>query len=168
MDNEVWRWVWVGVTLVMALGEIVTAGFFLLPFAVGGALAAVAAWIGLPGFIHWVLFFVGTGIAMWVVRRFMRSQDEENGLLIGPARYVGMNAVILEEVNMDANTGLIRVEAEEWRAITDGAPYPGRHFRRGGRGARHPAGGGAVGLETIRDGFFCWRCPNSLIYDYSV
>ena len=124
MDNELWRWVWTGVALVMGMGEIVTAGFFLLPFAVGGALAAAAAWIGLGGAVQWVLFFAGTGASMWAVRVFMRKQDDEQSLLIGPARYVGLQAVVLEEVDMTANTGLIRVESEEWRAITDGAAIP--------------------------------------------
>ena len=120
MDNELWRWIWTGVALVMGMGEIVTAGFFLLPFAVGGALAAAAAWIGLGGGVQWVIFFAGTGAAMWAVRVFMRRQDDEQSLLIGPARYVGLQAVVLETVDMSANTGLIRVESEEWRAITDG------------------------------------------------
>ena len=108
----------------MGLGEIVTAGFFLLPFAVGGALAAAAAWIGLGGGVQWVLFFAGTGASMWAVRVFMRRQDDEQSLLIGPARYVGLQAVVLETVDMTVNTGLIRVEAEEWRAVTDGAAIP--------------------------------------------
>ena len=124
MDNELWRWVWTGVALVMGLGEIVTAGFFLLPFAIGGGLSAIAAWIGLNGVIQWVLVFGGTGVAFLFVRRFMRAQDDKQSLLIGPARYVGQQAVVLEAVDMSANTGLIRVEAEEWRAITDGGPIP--------------------------------------------
>lgn len=124
MDNELWRWIWTGVALVMGMGEIVTAGFFLLPFAVGGALAAAAAWIGLGGGVQWVIFFAGTGAAMWTVRVFMRKQDDEQSLLIGPARYVGLQAVVLETVDMSANTGLIRVESEEWRAVTDGPAIP--------------------------------------------
>ena len=124
MDNELWRWVWTGIALVMGLGEIVTAGFFLLPFAVGGGLAAIAAWIGLAAAVQWVLFFGGTGVAFLFVRRFMRAQDDEEGLLIGPARYVGQRALVLEAVDMASNTGLIRVEAEEWRAVTDGGPIP--------------------------------------------
>ena len=61
MDNELWRWVWVAVAMVMGIGEIFTAGFFLLPFAFGGMLAAAAAWLDLPGAVQWVLFFGGTG-----------------------------------------------------------------------------------------------------------
>ena len=124
MDNELWRWIWIAVALVMGLGEIVTAGFFLLPFGIGATLAGIASWIGLHGAVQWVLFFGGTGISMLFVLRFMRAQDQEDGLLIGPSRYVGMRAVVIEKVDMVANTGRIRVEAEEWRAITDGDPIP--------------------------------------------
>lgn len=124
MDNEIIRWVWTGLALLMGLGEIVTAGFFLLPFAVGAGLAAIAAWFNLHDAVQWVLFFAGSGVAMLFVRRFMRAQDEEDGLVIGPARYVGMKALVLETVDMAVNTGLVRVEAEEWRAVTDGPPIP--------------------------------------------
>ncbi|MDE0370761.1 MAG: NfeD family protein [bacterium] len=122
MDNEVWRWVWTGLALLMGLGEIVTAGFFLLPFAIGAGLAAIAAWTGLSDLVQWLLFFVGTGISFLYVRRFMRAQDEDGGLVVGPGRYVGMEARVLERVDTAANTGMVRVEAEEWRASTDGKP----------------------------------------------
>ena len=122
MDNEVWRWVWTGLALLMGLGEIVTAGFFLLPFAIGAGLAAIAAWTGLSDIVQWLLFFVGTGLSFLYVRRYMRAQDEAGGLVVGPGRYVGMEALVLERVDTGANTGLIRVEAEEWRAVPDGEP----------------------------------------------
>lgn len=124
MDNELWRWVWTGLALVMGIGEIITAGFFLLPFAIGAGLAAVAAWFGLHDVVQWIAFFGGTAVAMLFVRRFMKSQDEETGLLIGPTRYLGMKAMVLQRIDMMSNTGLIRVEAEEWRAITEGGPIP--------------------------------------------
>lgn len=122
MDNEVWRWVWTGLALLMGIGEIVTAGFFLLPFALGAGLAAVAAWMGVADIVQWLLFFVGTGLSMLYIRRFMRAQDEDGGLVVGPGRYVGMEAQVLETVDTGANTGMIRVEAEEWRATTEGKP----------------------------------------------
>lgn len=106
----------------MGLGEIVTAGFFLLPFAIGAGLAAIAAWTGLSDIVQWLLFFVGTGLSFLYVRRFMRAQDEDGGLVVGPGRYVGMEALVLQTIDTGANTGLIRVEAEEWRAVTDGEP----------------------------------------------
>lgn len=122
MDNETWRWVWTGLALLMGIGEIVTAGFFLLPFAIGAGLAAVAAWMGVADIVQWLLFFVGTGLSFLYIRRFMRAQDEDGGLVVGPGRYVGMEAQVLETVDTGANTGMIRVEAEEWRATTEGRP----------------------------------------------
>ena len=44
VDNEVWRWLWTIFAIVMAVGELFTAGFFLLPFAVGAGAAAILAW----------------------------------------------------------------------------------------------------------------------------
>ncbi len=40
VENETWRWLWTGLAVVMGIGEIFTAGFFLLPFAIGAAAAA--------------------------------------------------------------------------------------------------------------------------------
>ena len=124
MDIELWRWIWTIFAVLMLIGETISLGFFLLPFGVGGALAAVAAWIGWNLAVQWLFFFVGTGAAFLVVRRHISRQDEDDGLLIGPERYVGERGLILETVDMDANTGLVRVHADEWRAITDGEPIP--------------------------------------------
>jgi len=122
MDNEFWRWVWTGLALIMGVGEIITAGFFLLPFAVGAGLAALAAWIGMADMVQWLLFFVGTGVSFLYVRRFIRGQDQSQSLIVGPKRYVGGTGLVTETIDSDLNTGLIRIEAEEWRAITDGNP----------------------------------------------
>lgn len=120
VDNEVWRWVWTIFALVMAIGEIFTAAFFLLPFAVGGAFAAAAAWMGLGVTVQWVAFFATTIASMLYLRRYIRIQQADEGLKVGPVRYIGMRATVLEEIDMAANTGRIRVESEEWRAIVDG------------------------------------------------
>ncbi len=42
MDPEVWRWVWLAAAAAFIVGEITVAGtFFLLPFGLGAAVAAV-------------------------------------------------------------------------------------------------------------------------------
>ncbi|WP_419922291.1 NfeD family protein [Candidatus Poriferisodalis sp.] len=122
MDNELWRWVWVAVAMVMGLGEIFTAGFFLAPFAIGGVLAAVAAWLDFPGGVQWLLFFAGTGASMLVLRRFMGRQDSPDDLPVGSYRYVGMEARVIEDIDLVENTGRVRVESDEWRAVTDTGP----------------------------------------------
>ncbi len=122
VDNELWRWVWVAVAMVMGIGEIFTAGFFLLPFAIGGVLAAAAAWLDLSGAVQWLLFFGGTGASMLVLRRFMGHQDSPDDLPVGAYRYIGMEARVIEDIDIVENTGRVRVESDEWRAVTDTGP----------------------------------------------
>ena len=124
VDNEIWRWVWVGLAAFMSVGEIFTAGFFMLPFAIGAGFAAIAAWLGLHGAVQWVLFFGGTGISMLYLRRFMDRQDDDGAPIAGPQRYIGKTATVLEVIDSATNSGLIRVETEEWRASTDGVAIP--------------------------------------------
>ncbi len=117
-----WRWVWVVLALVMGLGEIFTAGFFLLPFAIGGVLAAAAAWLDLHGAVQWLFFFGGTGASMLVLRRFMGRQDSPDDLPVGAYRYIGMEARVIEDIDLVENTGRVRVLSDEWRAVTDTGP----------------------------------------------
>ncbi|WP_419840243.1 NfeD family protein [Candidatus Poriferisodalis sp.] len=122
MDNELWRWVWVAVAMVMGIGEIFTAGFFLLPFALGAALAAAAAWLDLHGAVQWLLFFGGTAVSMLILRRFMGRQDRPDDLPVGANRYVGMDGRVIEDIDLVENTGRVRVESDEWRAVADSGP----------------------------------------------
>ena len=116
MDNELWRWVWVAVAMVMGIGEIFTAGFFLLPFALGAVLAAAAAWLDLHGAVQWLLFFGGTAVSMLVLRRFMGRQDRPDDLPVGANRYIGMSGRVIETIDPVNNTGRVRVESDQWRA----------------------------------------------------
>ena len=124
VDNEVWRWIWLGFAVFMSIGEIFTAGFFMLPFAIGAGLAALAAWADLNSAVQWVSFFAGSGIAMLYLRRYMRLQDTHDAPAAGAHRYVGMTAAVLERIDMTDNTGRVRVETDEWRAISEGSAIP--------------------------------------------
>ena len=122
MDNELWRWVWVITALVMGLGETFTAGFFLLPFAIGAALAALAAWLDLHGGVQWLLFFAGTAASLLILRRFMGRQDRADDLPVGANRYIGMSGRVIEAIDIVENTGRVRMESDEWRAVAETGP----------------------------------------------
>lgn len=121
MDNEIWRWLWTGLAVVLAVGEIFTAGFFLLPFAVGGAIAAILAWAGVAVAWQWIAFFVVSVGTLLYLQRFIRKQDIADTKSIGANRYLRMPAIVLEQVDPTTGTGRVRVESEEWRATSDGA-----------------------------------------------
>ena len=120
MDNEIWRWLWTGLTVVLAVGEIFTAGFFLLPFAVGGAFAAILAWLNVAIGWQWIAFFVVSVGTLLYLQRFIKKQDIADTKSIGANRYLNMQAIVLEQVDPALATGRVRVESEEWRATSDG------------------------------------------------
>lgn len=122
MDNELWRWIWTFAVVVFTFGEALTAGFFMLPFAIGAFFAAFVAWLDGPGALQWALFFTGAGLSFAALRLPTRKQDVAEILPTGVARYIGKRGLVLTEVNATNNTGMVRVETDEWRATVRGEP----------------------------------------------
>mgnify|MGYP001813897785 FL=1 len=120
VDAEQWRWIWVGAAVVLAVGELFTAGFFLLPFAVGAAAAAVLAFLGVSVPIQLVTFVVISVVFLAVLQRFARQeQDDTVAAQAGANRFVGKLAIVIEPVKYLDTTGMVRMGTEEWRATVD-------------------------------------------------
>jgi membrane protein implicated in regulation of membrane protease activity len=121
VDNEVWRWLWTIFAIVMGIGEIFTAGFFLLPFAIGAGAAAILAWANAALIAQWLVFFGVSLFSLAYLRRFISRQDEGDQPRIGANRWVGLEGVVLADIEPVSGNGMVKVEAEEWRAV---APQP--------------------------------------------
>lgn len=119
-NNEMWRWLWTGLAVVLSIAEIFTMGFFLLPFGIGAAAAAVLAWLNAGILAQWIVFFIVSAASLWVTQRFIRHQDQLENVGFGANRYIGEPAVVLERIDPAAGTGMVRVESEEWRAASQG------------------------------------------------
>ena len=117
-NNEFWLWLWVGAAVVLGIGEMMTAGFFLLPFAAAAVVAALLALVGVHPIIQLVAFAVFSVLALVALKRFAR-QDEETLHPVGAKRYVDAKAMVTEDIDSSSNTGRVRVETEQWRATTD-------------------------------------------------
>ncbi|HKX75044.1 MAG TPA: NfeD family protein [Acidimicrobiia bacterium] len=122
LENDVWRWLWTGMAIAMGIGEIFTAGFFLLPFAIGAGAAAVLAWLGVAILPQWLVFFGVSVVALVYLRRFISHQDAADLPRVGANRWLNARGIVLSQVDPIAATGMVRVGSEEWRATTDGAP----------------------------------------------
>jgi membrane protein implicated in regulation of membrane protease activity/DNA-binding ferritin-like protein (Dps family) len=116
VDNEVWRWLWTIFALVMGIGEIFTAGFFLLPFAIGAASAAILAWAGAAILAQWLVFFGVSVFSLAYLRRFITRQDESDQPKVGANRWAGSEGVVLEDIDPVTGSGMVKVESEQWRA----------------------------------------------------
>lgn len=123
MENEAWRWIWVGAALFMGFAEVVTAGFFMLPFAVGAVAAAALAFLDVSPAVQLVVFIATSLVSLVVLQRFVRKEDEHQPA-IGANRLIGQRAVVVEPVDRSSGSGRVRMETEDWRAVTDGGPIP--------------------------------------------
>ena len=123
MDNEIWRWIWIGAAAIFSVGEIFTAGFFMLPFAFGAVAAIPLAWLGVNEIIQLVVFLGVSIITLMVIQRFVKKGDEHQPA-VGANRFSGSVGLVIEDIDRITGVGRVRVETENWRATTDGDPIP--------------------------------------------
>ena len=115
MPTSIW-WIWMIIAAFFVVAEIFTAGFFLLWFGVGAAVAGVMALFDL-GF-GWQLgaFVIVSGTLFIVSRRFADKFTKKQPPGIGADRFIGKEGLVLEEIDNIKNTGRVRLKKEEWRA----------------------------------------------------
>jgi membrane protein implicated in regulation of membrane protease activity len=126
VDNEVWRWLWTIFAIVMGIGEIFTAGFFLLPFAIGAGAAAILAWANAALIAQWLVFFGVSLFSLAYLRRFISRQDEGDQPRIGANRWIGLEGIVISDIDPISGSGMVKVESEEWRAIAPQAISSGQ------------------------------------------
>lgn len=123
MANDLWQWIWTILAVAAAIAEIFTAGFFLLPIAIGAAGAAVLAWVGVSPIAQWLVFFGVSAIAFAYLRRFAQHQDEDLPR-VGANRWADARGIVIADVVPDTGSGMVRVDGEEWRATSDAGSIP--------------------------------------------
>lgn len=118
MEFEIW-WIWMAIAALFIVGEIFTQGFFLLWFGIGAALAGLLAILGLG--VGWQLgaFVVVSGVLFAISRRFAEKVSKKQPPGIGADRFVGLQGIVLEEIDNVKNTGRVRVQKDEWRADSE-------------------------------------------------
>ena len=120
MDSpELWRWVWLAVAAGAVVGEMATAGsLFLLPFAIGGAVAAALAFAGVDLAVEWLAFVAVSVAGVVATRPLARRLDSAAPAEgIGARRWIGQAATVLEAIPAGPHeTGLVRLGRERWRA----------------------------------------------------
>lgn len=119
-DPEAWQWIWLGAAVLFAVGEMVNPGsFFLAPFAIGAAVAAVLAVFDAPLAATWIAFIavsVGSALALRPLARRLDQDEPVEG--IGARRLIGEQGRVIEAIPGDGDLGLVRINREEWRAET--------------------------------------------------
>ena len=115
-DN--WEWIFFGSAAVLAIGEIFSAAFFLLPFAIGAGLAGILALFGVHPAMLMTVFVASSILGLWGLQRYaLRDAGDQHP--VGANRFVGMRAMVTESISRSSGVGRVRMETEDWRATTD-------------------------------------------------
>ena len=113
---EAWL-IWLIAGVFAAVGEIITTGFFLAPFAVGAFGAMLADLLGGGGTVQFVVFAALTlacfALVRPVARRHMYTPPQ---IRTGAAALVGRTAIVLERIANDEGVGSVRIDGEVWTA----------------------------------------------------
>ena len=109
--------IWLLVAVVLAVAEVVNTSFYLFPFSVGAAGAALVALLGGGAPIAVVVFAVLTAVSFGVVRPIARRHlSAPPELRTGTAALIGRRAIVLERIANDEGVGCVRLDGEVWTA----------------------------------------------------
>jgi membrane protein implicated in regulation of membrane protease activity len=109
-------WGWIVMALIFFAAEIFTAGFVLLCFGIGALAAAALAFFGLGLTWQLLAFIVVYSPAVLLSRPFAERVTSTGPQSLAGDRVLGKRAVVLQAIDPIANTGMVRVDTEEWRA----------------------------------------------------
>lgn len=117
-----WQWVFVISAFSLLVGELLTGGFFVLPFGVGAAAAGALAFAQVEPPTLLFVFIIVSALAMWGLHEFA-SKDDDVIVPVGATRYVDQTAIVTQPINGVGTVGRVRFETESWMAITDGNQF---------------------------------------------
>jgi membrane protein implicated in regulation of membrane protease activity len=109
---------WLVAAGVLGAGEMHTGGLYLLPFAVGAALAAVVSVLGVGAPLAIVMFALSSAIVFGALRPVARRHRRlPPAIRTGAAALVGRRATVLERIANDEGVGCVKIEGGEvWTA----------------------------------------------------
>lgn len=115
-----WEWFWVILSAFLIVGEIFTAGFFILPFGIGAAVAAALAFMGAGLVWQWLVFLVVSVALLLPLKRFADRVTPDSGVGVAANRVIGKMGIVLEAVHPNGVTGgRVKIGSEEWGATSD-------------------------------------------------
>jgi membrane protein implicated in regulation of membrane protease activity len=121
---------WLVAAAIFGVGEMHQGGLYLLPFAIGAALAAAVSLLGVSAPLSAVLFVATSAIVVGALRPVARRHRRlPPPIRTGAAALVGRPAVVLERIANDEGVGCVRIDGGEvWtaRSFDDEVIEPGQ------------------------------------------
>jgi membrane protein implicated in regulation of membrane protease activity len=110
--------IWLLAACLLGVGEMHQGGFYLAPFALGAAVAALLGILGVGVGLSAIAFLVSSGIVFATLRPVARRHRRlPPSIRTGAAALIGRRAMVLERIANDEGVGCVRIEGGEvWTA----------------------------------------------------
>ena len=111
-------WVlWLIAAVIFAVAEVINLSFYLFPFAIGAAGAAVVGLAGGGAALELVTFAALTGVSFTIVRPIARRHlTAPPQIRTGTAALVGRTGMVTQRIANDEGVGAVRLDGEIWTA----------------------------------------------------
>ena len=113
---QVWV-IWLIAAGILGVGEMHQGGFYLAPFALGAALAAIVSLLGAGAALAAVVFVATSTLVFATLRPVARRHRRlPPSIRTGAAALIGRPAIVLERIANDEGVGCVRIGGEVWTA----------------------------------------------------
>lgn len=114
-------WIWLIVTIVFVVGELLTVGLTSIWFAAGALCAMVAAMFNAPIPVQIIVFLLVSLIALLATRPWARKYINSKAKETNANAIIGQTIIIAEDVSNRNQTGMAVVNGQEWtiRSVDD-------------------------------------------------
>ena len=124
MDNMLL--IWLIALIVLIVAELVTMGLTTIWFAAGALVASIAAALHAPVVIQVVLFLIVSLVLLIFTRPVAVRYFNKDRARTNVESMIGMQGVVISEINNLEGIGQIQVNGQEWtaRTRTEGMTLP--------------------------------------------
>ncbi|MFH1452462.1 MAG: NfeD family protein [Armatimonadota bacterium] len=111
------QYFWLVLAGIFIIGELITGGFFLICFGIAAAITSIFSFLKFSAIFQWLIFAFLSFVIFLFSRKFADKIKTKNVREVGADRLLHKIGIVIEEINSERNTGIVRVENEEWRAV---------------------------------------------------
>jgi len=109
--------IWLIAAGILGVGEMHQGGFYLAPFALGAAIAAIVSLLGAGAAVSAVVFVAASAIVFATLRPLARRHRQlPPSIRTGAAALIGRPAIVLERIANNEGVGCVRIGGEVWTA----------------------------------------------------
>lgn len=110
---------WLIVSIVFSVAEMAYNGFFLIWFAVGALAALITTFFTSNVIIQSTVFLIISALLLFTLtKKFSKKSGHKNMIPTHIDALIGRNGVVLENIDPEQKTGLVKLDGEIWTALS--------------------------------------------------